>query len=125
MSSNFRLSWRKMYNANTSREPIKKRLSAAQAVVRGHLIVSLPVVAFIILSYLIGQIIVGFPKAVVWAFAGAVPGYLWWSIMVPRWRKWVKQNDVAEAETLRLAVMTGLIWPKGSFFEKTEIPPPE
>jgi hypothetical protein len=40
--------------------------------------------------------------------------------MVPRWREWVKNQGADELRTQHLAQVTGLVWPKGSFLEKTE-----
>ena len=45
----------------------------------------------------------------------------WWSVMVPRWRLWAWAR-VEDTEDLRQrAVRSGLIWPEGHMFEKTEL----
>jgi hypothetical protein len=46
--------------------------------------------------------------------------WLWWSVMVPRWRIWA-WSRVADTDDLReRAVRTGLIWPEGHVLERTE-----
>jgi hypothetical protein len=52
--------------------------------------------------------------------AGATVAWLWWSATIPRWREWSKTQGADEKETQRLGQLSGLVWPKGSFFEKTE-----
>ena len=47
--------------------------------------------------------------------------YLYWSIMITRWRLWAFENVRNVHELKRLAIRGQLIWPDGSFFEKTEI----
>ena len=53
--------------------------------------------------------------------AGFVLAWLWWSISVPRWRRWAygRVEDIALLK--EKAVGTGLIWRDGHFFRKTEI----
>ena len=52
---------------------------------------------------------------------GFVAAWLWWSYSVPRWRQWaLKQLGVTEEELQKAAEVAMLVWPKGSFFEKTE-----
>ena len=43
-----------------------------------------------------------------------------WSHLVPRWRDWVEDKGLTPGEVQALAVSTGLIWPKGPVFERTE-----
>ena len=51
---------------------------------------------------------------------GICLGWLWWSVMVPRWRIWAWVR-VADTDDLRQrAVRTGLIWPEGHVLERTE-----
>lgn len=52
------------------------------------------------------------------SFAAA---WLYWSLAVPRWRLWAF-SQVTNVHRLRArAADEGLIWPEGSFFERTEI----
>ena len=109
-----------MRNASGIDKSSETTVSPAQAVVRGHLVISLPVLVIMGLSHLLGRITVGRDKALLCLGAGTVAGYLWWSIMVPQWRKWAKSHGAEEERTQRLAEWTGLVWPKGSYLEKTE-----
>jgi len=49
--------------------------------------------------------------------------WLYWSLAVGRWRVWAARAGADPDATQRLAVWTGLTWPKGWIFEKMEIPP--
>ena len=52
---------------------------------------------------------------------GFVCAWLWWSIMLPRWRLWALQH-VDDGYALHLqAIRAGLEWPHGYIFERTEI----
>ena len=99
------------------REP---NLKAGQAVLLGHLVVNVPVLTIIGLAYLIGYISIGPDRAIFCVPVGAVMAWVWWSAIVPRWREWVKNQGADEVRTQHLAQVTGLVWPKGSFLEKTE-----
>jgi len=46
--------------------------------------------------------------------------WTWWSLLVPRWRKWAHEKGVPPDQLQKWAVLTGLVWPKGWIFEKTE-----
>ena len=56
-------------------------------------------------------------------FLGVVLAWPWWSVSVPRWRRWALNRGVDAKQLQKAAVCTGLVWPKGWPFEKTEIPP--
>jgi hypothetical protein len=47
--------------------------------------------------------------------------WLYWSIMITKWRIWAFTNVRNIHELKKKAEWNGLIWKKGSFFEKTEI----
>lgn len=51
-----------------------------------------------------------------------VLGWLWWSYAVPRWRAWALANGAPPERLQARAVEAKLLWPKGSLWEKTEIP---
>ena len=48
-------------------------------------------------------------------------GWLTWSLLVTHWRIWALQRVRNTHELLDTAVAEKLIWPKGSWFERTEI----
>lgn len=85
-----------------------------------------PWLAFILLAHLGYVPSIGLPgfKWFLPTFVGGlVAGWLVWSIRVPRWRLWAYRQVDDLDELRRVAVERQLIWPKGSFFEKTEIAP--
>lgn len=52
---------------------------------------------------------------------GIVCAWTWWSFNVPRWRVWAYRRVDDITALKRTAISVGLIWPAGSWFEKTEI----
>ena len=125
-----------MNNTSNPQPPTgqKKTLHVAIAILVGQLIVNLPVMLIILGAYGVGialllTLVDKFPFFQGWGFLigilvliiiGPLVGWLWWSFSVPRWRKWVLRNGVPEDKLQKWAVSTGLVWPKGSVFEKTE-----
>ena len=109
-------------------------ISVGTAILVGQLVVNIPVI-FIILSVTVIGIVLTlvltetFPSLPDLTFflgvlgsivIGTSVGWVWWSFSVPRWRKWAIQKGVPEDRLQKWAVLTGLVWPKGSIFEKTE-----
>jgi hypothetical protein len=111
-----------------------------EAVLRGHLVVTVPVLTIILLATLIAYALplsTSGPNgsgALFWlrifrvpvgAIAGCMLGWIWWSASVPRWREWTKASGADEEKTQSLAAKTLLVWPKGTSFEKTEFRTPK
>jgi hypothetical protein len=94
--------------------------SAERAVQLGQLFVNLPVLIIIATVAALGFRLYGPIGGVVGLFLGPLVAWIWWSFSVPRWRQWAKEKGADEERTQTLAVKTGLVWPKGHFFEKTE-----
>jgi uncharacterized membrane protein len=101
----------------------KSKLSPEMAVLLGHLVVNLPVFSIMGLACLLGYALRGQGWAIIGLLLGVIPAWLWWSISVPRWREWAKQQGADEERTQFLGQRSGLVWPKGSIFEKTEFRP--
>ena len=56
------------------------------------------------------------------AFAGGfVLAWLYWSVMITKWRIWAFENVDNPITLKHAAIAEKLIWPDGSIFEKTEI----
>jgi hypothetical protein len=91
-----------------------------KAIVVGQLIVNLPAVCIIVATAFVGALMVPWEIA---ALAGALLAWLWWSYSVVRWRNWAIRNGNDPDRLQKFAVRTGLTWPKGSLFEKTEFRP--
>jgi hypothetical protein len=105
---------------NSSQRSSESTLTPERAVRVGQLVVNLPVIIIIGLMatpvFLFGGPVWG----IAGAFGGPILGWIWWSFSVPRWREWAKEKGADEELTQALAVRAGLVWPKDSFFEKTE-----
>ncbi len=94
-------------------------ISAGKAVALGHLVVNLPVLVIMLGFAFIGLAFI--PKFWLILFVvGFVLAWLWWSFAVPRWRRWALRHGAQPDRLQKLGAMTGLVWPKGSVFEKTE-----
>jgi len=98
----------------------QQNLTPIRAVVIGQLVVNVPVLTIIILGFVIGRIWLSPAAAILFFPVGIALAWLWWSATVPRWREWARIQGADVQETQRIAQMTGLVWPKGSVFEKTE-----
>lgn len=103
--------------------PSESALTPRRAVLIGQLVVNLPVVFIIGLAFLLADLLKGPAWAPLGLFLGIIPAWLWWSFMVPRWREWAKRKGADEGQTQYLGQRSGLVWPKGSIFERTELPP--
>jgi len=97
-----------------------------QAISRGRRIIILP--SFFIIA--IGIFVTIYlcaddPEPGIDLFAGIalspVLAWLYWSVVITRWRLWAFENVRNVHELQRKAVEAKLIWRDGSFFEKTEI----
>ncbi len=98
-------------------------IPASLAVSRGQLLVNGPVQVILlggiaIAYFVMGRSTVAGVIAAIVAFCGA---WLWWSYFVPEWRDWAHARGADPEELQYLAVQSKLTWPKGSFFERTEI----
>jgi len=101
----------------------------AQAVMWGHVFVTLPVLAIIAATGYLGLRLGGLRHELFALFGlligiilGAAVAWLWWAFTVPRWRDWVEDQGLQPSEVQDLAASTGLIWPVGSRYERTEVP---
>jgi hypothetical protein len=111
----------------------RSSLSVWQAILIGHLVITVPVIVAMLYFAWLGPIAGGLIVAVIkinelfWLIRsgiiliGFIVAWVWWSVMVPRWRKWALQKGIPADELQKWGVRTGLLWPKGSALEKTEI----
>ena len=101
-------------------------LSVRRALWIGWLWVNLPVFVLLfgpmaILLLTVGNDQIGVPLGVatlVLSFAGA---WLWWSVMIPRWRLWSYRRVENPLALKHAAVDAQLTWREGSSFARTEI----
>src|SRR5215831_5873925 len=96
-------------------------ITPAQAIVRGHLVVNAPALTLLLGTVLpLRTVLVQDVGALFVLAVGIATGWLWWSFMAPRWRDWVIDRGLRPEDVESLAVDTGLLWPSGSFPERTE-----
>jgi hypothetical protein len=88
-----------------------------KAILTGQLIVNLPAVAIMIAVLFLGVLMAPWPFALL---AGSLLAWIWWSFTVPRWRDWALKHGINPERLQKFSVRTGLTWPKGSPFERTE-----
>lgn len=91
-----------------------------QAVLRGHLMVTLPVVSVIAFFGTLGWLWNGIGALLIGLAVGAVLAWPVWSLLMPRWRDWVEDQGLSGKDVERWAVATGLMWPSGFLLERTE-----
>jgi hypothetical protein len=121
-------------NLKSQQPPQSQKISVGKAILIGQLVINLPVLMiflgvsgtgiFLILLFFTSlHSLQGWP-----IFFALIPpilmsgalAWLWWSFFVPRWRRWAIQNGAPADKLQKWAVVTGLVWRKGSLFEKTE-----
>lgn len=101
-------------------------ISADEAIQKGQRIVNYPVIAISIGTFGLG--IYFFNKEIIpgWGILISIVvafllSWLWWSIMITRWRLWAFDKVRNVHELKRKAIQELLIWKDNNFFEKTEI----
>jgi len=83
---------------------------ARRAIVIGHLALTAPAIAAILLVPFFGlRMLVPF-LLVYYVLAGVTFGWQWHSLALPAWTRWVVRNDVSDEEALQLAHRAGLAW---------------
>lgn len=97
-----------------------KTVTPLRAVMQGHLMVTLPVVGIIGLCGFIGWLLHGGDALFIGIVVGSAIAWPFWSFLIPRWRDWVEDSGLTGDDVQSLAVLTFLLWPKGSLFERTE-----
>jgi hypothetical protein len=95
---------------------------AQRAVRIGLLAVNGPILILLALPYVLLS-----GRGGVWAPIGVVLGFvaawLYWSIAIPRWREWALRRGADPDELQHRAEKVGLVWKRGSVFERTEFRP--
>lgn len=99
----------------------KRFLSSSKAVAVGRLVVNLPVFV-LLLGPALAAISTGRQDTMILVLPlSFFAAWGWWSFSVPRWRLWAYERVESTSEVHRKAVLAGLVWPMGFFFERTEI----
>ncbi len=88
-----------------------------KAILVGQMIVNLPAVAIMLVALFLGSLVAPWELALI---IGSLLAWVWWSYIVPRWRDWAHRRGANSDQLQKFAFRTGLTWPKGSLFERTE-----
>ena len=95
---------------------------AQRAVRIGLLVVNGPILVLLFVPYLFLSERGGAWPAIAVAI-GFVAAWLYWSLAIPRWREWALRRGADPDELQRRAERVGLVWRRGSVFERTEFRP--
>jgi hypothetical protein len=82
------------------------------------MVVTIPVLLITGLLATLGWAFVG--SAFLGIVIGIAAGWLGWSFTISRWRDWAIANGLQPGDVQDLAARTGLVWPRGSWVERTE-----
>jgi hypothetical protein len=98
-------------------------MTAEEAVKKGRLVVNLPPFAIMAGGLLGSATLLRNWFTVLGCVASFGIAWLYWALAVPRWRIWALRSGADPEELQLLSVNGGVAGQKGSFFEKTELPP--
>jgi hypothetical protein len=103
----------------------RSRYSKAKTAVRvGIVWVNGPILPIMLGPLAFTQYILNIKSNVVSALAflgGFLAAWAWWSVNVSLWRRWAARRQVDAQELQSQAEEASLVWPKGDFFERTEL----
>ncbi|WP_298902346.1 hypothetical protein [uncultured Psychroserpens sp.] len=105
---------------------MKQEVSVDKAIKRGHLMINVPVMICLIGSPAAGIYLSAHDYIPNWGLAIAIVlgiglGWLFWSIMITKWRIWAFEHVRNVHELKERAIHEKLIWGDGHIFERTEI----
>jgi hypothetical protein len=99
----------------------QQRITAGNAVLRGHLLVTLPTLVLLVTAATIGRR--QFDSIGLGLVVALVPALLWWVLVIPRWRRWALSQGVDPVQLQELGAKAGLLWPTGSTRAGSGLPP--
>jgi hypothetical protein len=98
----------------------KNSVGAGKAVLLGHAVISLPILIVSVIAMFVGFHVGEVNGAYGGLLIAFVISWVWWSFMVPKWRRWALARGADKRLLHRYAVWSMLEWPHGWLFEKTE-----
>ena len=104
--------------------PKDGRLSARVATRIGSVWVNWPIIAWVVVPVFLYQGLVSGPNAwisVMLLIVGFACAWSWWSVNVTLWRRWAARRGVDLDELQWRGEGASILWPKGHFFDRTEI----
>lgn len=84
---------------------------SSRAIIVGHLTVTTPVIAAVLLVPFYGLRALGPYLFVYYVLAGMTVGWQWYTTALPAWKKWLFQQGMHEDQVENLARCAGLTWP--------------
>jgi hypothetical protein len=84
-----------------------------------------PLTAFVVVAVRMGDAEISGWLGAAGVVTPIAASWLWWSVMLPRWRVWAIEHVDDLGELLLQAMSKQLMWAPGSFFERTEIQSPD
>jgi hypothetical protein len=107
-------------------KPTRHPISIFAAIAFGHLVTTVPILlGFGIPLFLLLWSRNPFYFKLLCGLLLFVVAWLWWSFIVPRWRMWALRRGADPHDLQWWGVATGLVYPKGWIFERTEFRPKE
>ncbi|MFZ1142066.1 MAG: hypothetical protein WAN76_23035 [Candidatus Sulfotelmatobacter sp.] len=91
------------------------RALESRAVVTGHLSLTVPAIAAILLVPFLGLRMFGPALFVYYVLAGMAVAWQWYSAVLPGWKSWVARKGAQDQEGEDLAHRSGLAWPRESW----------
>jgi len=85
-----------------------------RALLWGHLLITLPAVAAILLVALFYRNYLLFPAWLYYLTTAITVGYQWYAAALPRWKTALERRNISETEIVNIARQGGLIFPGGS-----------
>jgi hypothetical protein len=85
--------------------------STSRAVVIGHLFLTVPAMAAILLVPFLVMKMFGPFLSVYYVLAGITVGWQWYSLALPGWKRWLSEKGLQDTEVEHLAHRSGLAWP--------------
>jgi len=104
--------------------PKDGRLSARVATRIGSVWINWPIIAWVIVPVFLYQSLASRPNAwisITLLIVGFACAWSWWSVNVTLWRRWAARRGVDLDELQWRGEGASILWPKGHFFERTEI----
>lgn len=100
-------------------------VTVEHAIRRGHRLVTYPLLVIMFIGMVLPTILCAMEFLPASAIGigiglGFVLAWLWWGVMITRWRLWAFENVRNVHELQKRAVNESLIWREGHFFERTE-----
>jgi len=87
---------------------------SARSLVSGHLTISIPTVAILLLTLRFGYYALGPDFWPYYLTGGLALGWQWYSAALPRWKTWAIRNEPETHDPEEIAGRSGLKWPGAS-----------